>query len=230
MDESLFISSLNSAWPPHQFIIIEALRNLPENITSTPLTPLSSNVSSFSLIPTGQLGLLEAELPIQPLASGFNASSTGHAADINEIDFTSLNGSTTITVINGGPATPGESWTTTLAREMANRYVSSVFCSWYATGGSIPGLLPRLPDYELNLTYAVNDTGRMFEKVSVLDIDVAGSGGEYVGKFLFSNSLLLRHSCVCVRRILISFGNQCKLDLDGRMELHCGWQPTLALS
>jgi alpha,alpha-trehalase len=72
---------------------------------------------------------------------------------------------------------------------MANRYVSSVFCSWYATGGSIPGLLPRLPDSILNLTYSVNDTGRMFEKVSMLDIDVAGSGGEYVGKFFASSHL-----------------------------------------
>ena len=199
----------HSAWPPHQHIIIEALRNLPQKITSTPLTPLHSNVSSFSLVPPGQLGLVESDLPIQPISSNLNASSTGPAADINEIESVALNGSTTITVTNGGPAIPGEGWAATLAREMANRYISSVFCSWYATGGSIPGLLPRLPDSVLNLTFSVNNTGRMFEKVSMLDIDVAGSGGEYVGKLKL---LAVLRKCLFIASHLVRSSSWIRMD------------------
>lgn len=162
-----------NAWPPHQFILLEALRNLPANITTGSLPTLSANVSSFSLVPTGQLGLTEDALPLQPLESGANSSSTGPAADINVLE----NG---LTVFNGGESTPGEGWGKALEREVANRYMSSVFCSWYSTGGSIPGLLPRLPDETLNLTFSLDSTGRMFEKESLFDIDVAGSGGEYV--------------------------------------------------
>lgn len=162
-----------NAWPPHQFILLEALRNLPANITSGSLPTLSANVSSFSLVPTGQLGLTEDALPLQPLESGANSSSTGAAADINVLE-------DGLTVFNGGESTPGEGWGEALQREVANRYMSSVFCSWYSTGGSIPGLLNRLPDDTLNLTFSLNSTGRMFEKESLFDIDVAGSGGEYV--------------------------------------------------
>jgi alpha,alpha-trehalase len=77
----------------------------------------------------------------------------------------------------------------------------------HATGGSIPGLLPRLPDDQLNVTLSINNTGivslacfacyalfchpcvfvnspflslaQMFEKFSVQDVDAAGRGGEY---------------------------------------------------
>ncbi|KAF8319627.1 trehalase-domain-containing protein [Clavulina sp. PMI_390] len=163
-----------NAWPPHQFIIIEALQNLPANVTSVALPALSSEVSSFSLVPSGQLGLDESALPIQPLLSGANATGTGPGADINEID--SSNGTT---VVNGGDPVVGEAWNAVLARELANRYMSAVFCSWYSTGGSIDGLLPRLPDSVLNSTFSLNNTGNMFEKESMFDVDIAGSGGEY---------------------------------------------------
>ncbi|KAJ7599906.1 hypothetical protein C8J56DRAFT_879673 [Mycena floridula] len=49
----------------------------------------------------------------------------------------------------------------------------------HATGGSIPDLLPRLSDDELNVTQSVTNNGNMFEKFSALDIDSAGRGGEY---------------------------------------------------
>ena len=49
----------------------------------------------------------------------------------------------------------------------------------YSTGGSIPGLLSRLPREDLEVSNSVNDTGNMFEKISMFDIDVAGGGGEY---------------------------------------------------
>jgi alpha,alpha-trehalase len=70
----------------------------------------------------------------------------------------------------------------------------------YATGGELPGMLPRLPDEELKVTNSVKDTGhvsgcklsfslplysheypcKMFEKFSNLDVASAGGGGEYV--------------------------------------------------
>ena len=78
-----------------------------------------------------------------------------------------------------------------------------------ATGGSIPNLLPRLSDAELNVTQSINNTGnvsvvlmdficvfninklindiflQMFEKFSNLDVDSAGQGGEYTVQVRF---------------------------------------------
>jgi len=118
---------------------------------------------------------------------------TGPAADINRAEGGR-------TVINGGKAPNNsngtdeqEGWARTLARELANRYVASVLCSWRATGGSIPNLLPRLSDDQLAVTNSVNNTGNMFEKFSNLDIDSAGRGGEYVVQagFGWTNGVLL---------------------------------------
>ena len=115
-----------NAWAPHQYIALEALRALPANITTTPIPSPPSDQSSFGLIPSGQLGLNETQLPGQPVRSGgsyvINSTTTGPAADIN-----SGNG----TVINGGISSgSGENWSQTLQRELANRYFTSVLCSW----------------------------------------------------------------------------------------------------
>lgn len=65
-------------------------------------------------------------------------------------------------------------------RAQVNRHLSAAFCSWYSTGGSIPGILAQLPEDELNVTRSDStSTGQMFEKFSSLDIDAAGGGGEY---------------------------------------------------
>jgi len=128
--------------------------------------PVSNN--SFTLIPTNQLGLTEDQVPLQPLGGSHIAP---HGSDINTV-----NG----TVTNGGNKIEGEGWASQLQRELANRYMTSVYCSWYATGGSLPGLLPRLPDATLNLTKSIDQTGNLFEKFSALDIDSSGRGGEYV--------------------------------------------------
>ncbi|KAG6902407.1 hypothetical protein C0995_000333 [Termitomyces sp. Mi166 len=160
-----------NTWPPHQYIVLQALRALPSNVTSGALPTPSANQSTFSLIPEGQLGLDESQLPGQPLVgNGGNASTSGQAADLNR-----LNG----TVLNGGNTTDGEGWGKALERQLANRYIASAFCSWRATGGSIDGVVPRLSPQELNVTQSVNNTGNMFEKFSNLDIDSAGRGGEY---------------------------------------------------
>ncbi|KAF8073583.1 trehalase [Lyophyllum atratum] len=164
-----------NTWPPHQYIVLQALRALPSNITSGPLPTPSGKESSFNLIPENQLGIKEFQLPGQPLhvdAKGTvtNATTSGPGADVNRA---------TGTVVNGGAAVDGEGWGKALERQLANRYMASAFCSWRATGGSIEGVLPKLPAEQLNVTQSVNNTGNMFEKFSNLDIDSAGRGGEY---------------------------------------------------
>ena len=128
--------------------------------------PVSNN--SFTLIPTNQLGLTEDQLPLQTLGGNHTAP---RGSDINTV-----NG----TVTNGGNKTEGEGWASQLQRELANRYITSVYCSWYASGGSLPPILPRLSDAALNLTKSIGQNGNLFEKFSALDIDSSGRGGEYV--------------------------------------------------
>lgn len=110
-----------NTWPPHQYIILKALQALPSNVSEGELPQVTNDQSTFSLIPDGQLGLDEAELPGQPVTFNRNATATGGAADINR-----LNG----TVFNGGNATEGEGWAAALARGLANRYFTSTLCSW----------------------------------------------------------------------------------------------------
>ncbi|KAI9495598.1 Six-hairpin glycosidase-like protein [Zychaea mexicana] len=59
-----------------------------------------------------------------------------------------------------------------LARTLAERNAASAFCSWYKTGGSLPGLLDRV-------SANTDDNGHMFEKFDVRNMGLAGSGGEY---------------------------------------------------
>ncbi|KAJ7258778.1 Six-hairpin glycosidase-like protein [Mycena haematopus] len=174
-----------NAWPPHQYIALEALRALPANLTSGAIPTPAAGAGSFSLVPAGQLGVLESELPVQNLDAKTNASTSGAAADIN-----TLSGGAG--VVNGGNATKG-GWADALGVQLANRYVASVLCSWHATGGEIPGVLPRLSDAELNVTQSAGNTGNMFEKFSISDIDSSGSGGEYTVQagFGWTNGVLL---------------------------------------
>jgi alpha,alpha-trehalase len=134
-----------NSWPPHQYIALEALRNLPSNLTTNTVP----NGSSFSLVPSGQLGVTEDQLPSQPIRGSSNTTTRD--------DISKLNG----TVVNGGTAVNGEGWGQTLQRELANRYTAAAFCSWWATGGSIPNVLPRRSDQELNLTGSLNNTGNV---------------------------------------------------------------------
>jgi alpha,alpha-trehalase len=109
-----------NAWPPHQYIILEALANIPSNVSSQTIQAAANNgsVDSFSLVPAGQLGVDEGGLPGQRIISGGNATAGG--------DLSKQNG----TVINGGNATAGETWSGALQRELANRYMASALCSW----------------------------------------------------------------------------------------------------
>ncbi|KAI5995126.1 trehalase-domain-containing protein [Pisolithus albus] len=160
-----------NTWPPHQYIILEALNTLPSNLTTNSLPTPGAGQSAYDLIPSGQLNLTESQLLGQPLRgaqASQNVTATGPGSDIN-----TLNG----TVVNGGNSSSGEGWATTLGREVANRYFTSVLCSWHATGGSIPGLLPRLPNNELNLTNSVNNTGNMYEKLYTVQAGFGWTNG-----------------------------------------------------
>ena len=110
-----------NAWPPHQYIALQALRALPSNVSSGAIPQPPSGESAFALVPSGQLGLQESALPGQEVCCEKNASSTGSGADIN-----ALSG----TFVNGGNATSGESWRDALVRGLANRYMTSALCSW----------------------------------------------------------------------------------------------------
>ncbi|KAG8911353.1 hypothetical protein FRC01_005758 [Tulasnella sp. 417] len=156
-----------NTWPPHQYIVMKALDNVPKNVSTKAYPSLSSDTTSWSLVPSNQLGLDQSQMPVQNLAAGGNAQ-----GDSNWSNGTWSNGGA---VPNGG-----EKWNKALLRGMANRYFTSVFCSWYSTGGSIPGMLNQLSPEELNATHSdPSSTGHMYEKFNLLDIDAAGSGGEY---------------------------------------------------
>ncbi|KAF7291314.1 Trehalase [Mycena indigotica] len=172
-----------NAWPPHQYIALQALKELPSNVTNGALPTPASGQNTFSLIPDGQLGLPESALPAQAFTTTRNATTSGAAADINKLDGT---------VVNGGKKGSG-GWAEALGTQLANRYVASALCSWQATGGSVPNLIPRLSDAELNITESVTNVGNMFEKFSIMEITSAGRGGEYTVQagFGWTNGVLL---------------------------------------
>ncbi|KAF9167017.1 hypothetical protein DFQ26_006152 [Actinomortierella ambigua] len=59
----------------------------------------------------------------------------------------------------------------TMTQDIASHYMASAACGWYTTGGSVNGLLSRLPN--------VTDTGHMFEKFDATVLGAGGHGGEY---------------------------------------------------
>ncbi|KAK3335362.1 glycoside hydrolase family 37 protein [Cercophora scortea] len=73
-----------------------------------------------------------------------------------------------------------------LSLRLAQRYLDSTFCTWYATGGST-SQTPKLQGL------GPNATGTMFEKYADNATNVAGSGGEYtvVEGFGWTNGVLL---------------------------------------
>ncbi|ORY99570.1 glycoside hydrolase [Absidia repens] len=65
----------------------------------------------------------------------------------------------------------GKSRYAPLAKVLAQRTAASAYCSWFLTGGSIPGNLEKLSN--------TTDNGHMFEKFDVRSLTASGSGGEY---------------------------------------------------
>ena len=128
-----------NAWPPHQYIILQALRTLPPTVTETLRFPKPSNSqSSFAFIPPRQLGLTEIELPGQPMGYDTEnnvviiAPRSGTYADLNQFVNGSMDSASVygINVNNGGHPEAVENWSTIMQRELANRYFTSVMCSW----------------------------------------------------------------------------------------------------
>ncbi|CAK5272228.1 unnamed protein product [Mycena citricolor] len=109
-----------NAWPPHQYIVLQALAALPSNVSQGSIPTPAAGQNTFSLIPAGQLGLSESALPLQNYNATVNVTSSGPVADLN-----ALNG----TVFNGGNATGG-GWAEALRVQLANRYFASALCSW----------------------------------------------------------------------------------------------------
>ncbi|KAJ2024694.1 hypothetical protein IWW57_003634 [Coemansia sp. S610] len=72
-----------------------------------------------------------------------------------------------------------------LATQLAQTFANSVFCAWFKTGGSIPGILEKLPN--------TNDTGHMFEKFDSTQVGKEGGGGEYTVQagFGWTNGILI---------------------------------------
>lgn len=64
----------------------------------------------------------------------------------------------------------GEAKYTPLVKTLAERNAASAFCSWYFTGGSVPGHLQKLS--------GIKDDGHMFEKFDIRSLTASGSGGE----------------------------------------------------
>ncbi|KAJ7683028.1 Six-hairpin glycosidase-like protein [Mycena rosella] len=188
-----------NTWPPHQYIALQALRALPPNVTAAVIPAAVIGHGSFSLVPAGQLGVSEAALPLRNLDAA-----SGPAADVSRGNGTVVNGGNTTS--GGWAAVLGVSSRTVMlqARCVAGEYDRQLRCGPFlvtegdlmfrhATGGSIPGLLPRLSDKELNVTQSTSNTGNMFEKFSILDINSAGRGGEYTVQagFGWTNGVLL---------------------------------------
>lgn len=172
-----------NAWPPHTYIALEALRNLPDSLAAGPQLPAENG--TFSLIPmvngTNQLGQSLDTLPIEGIenepGSALNKTLAG-ATDPNN-STQELN-----PLLNVGNSTTGESWRDELVRELANRYVASALCSWRATGGKLDTTDPNfqpVPDSVLtaNGLNASQAIGVMVEKFNATDVNAAGSGGEY---------------------------------------------------
>ncbi|KAH8085188.1 Six-hairpin glycosidase-like protein [Filobasidium floriforme] len=159
-----------NVWPPHTYTSIKALETVGRLYPNG--TVLDTVLSTdFSAIPTGQLGMNETDLPVQP-ADAIGPNSELFAKNVAEIQ-------------------AGKPWWQAIAIEYANRYMQSTFCSWYATGGEIPGLLQSLPGDARSGN--AEDNGHMFEKFNGTDVDAAGGGGEYevVIGFGWTNGVVL---------------------------------------
>lgn len=96
-----------------------------------------------------------------------------------------------------------------LALRLAQRYLDSTFCTWYATGGSTSAT-PQLSGL------SDEDVGVMFEKYNDNSTNVAGGGGEYevVEGFGWTNGVLIW--------AVDTFGNELKRPDCGDIEAASG--------
>ena len=157
-----------NTWPPHAYTSIKAMETLGRLLPNA--SSLGNLTTGFANVTNGQFNLTETDLQPQPQSTiGNSTRALAQAANLP--------------------------WPKALAIEYANRYTQAAFCSWYSTGGNIPGTLLQLPLAELNAsgTYTGEQAGVMFEKFNVTDLDAAGGGGEYqtVTGFGWTNGVAL---------------------------------------
>jgi len=123
VNASVDIRDWPNTWPPHQYVILNALKALPKNLTSQSLPQPSGNQTTFDLIPSGQLG------PISSASSLFSQTIEGGGTVSVGVDVNK--GDQGLSVVNGGNSTgQGEGWADLLGRELSNRYVASALCNW----------------------------------------------------------------------------------------------------
>lgn len=102
-------------------------------MTKSSFGSFGNKVSNFSFIPPGHFGLKnEEDLPPQNRVDG-SANFTSAILPFG-----------TVGNIGNLNVTKSKTWKQGLAIAIANRYTAAAFCSWYATAGSIPGLLGRV--------------------------------------------------------------------------------------
>lgn len=98
-----------NAWPPHAYSSIKAFEAVGRLYPNG--TVLNETVTTdFSLVPAGQFGLNETQVPKQ------NASLVSNNTRTFRADLTAMQ--------------TGKPWWQALAIEYANRYMQSAFCSW----------------------------------------------------------------------------------------------------
>lgn len=116
------------------------------------------------------------ELPASN-STGTNTTTPSNSTSSSGFPVMNVNSNSTVTSYNN---------TEDLALAVAQRYLDSTFCTWYATGGSTS----ETPQLE---GFTDEDVGIMFEKYDSESTNVAGGGGEYevVEGFGWSNGVLI---------------------------------------
>ncbi|EGG03595.1 family 37 glycoside hydrolase [Melampsora larici-populina 98AG31] len=172
-----------NVWPPHVYIVLQAYKNLPESISKGNFTSFIEKASNFNYLPSNHFGLNEDELPNQPKSDG-----TGIV--FNNLTFGELGNVGNLKNVNE------KSWSEGMVETIAHRLIASSFCSWYATGGSVPGVVPELSAESLDRAGSIGKSGHMFEKFNVTNVNAAGGGGEYSVQdgFGWTNGIILTFS------------------------------------
>lgn len=206
-----------SVWPPLMYILISGLLNNNErHADNTTVTGTPSN-TTWSGTPYNNTGIPynTTGIPNNTTGMGTAYNTTGMGIPYNntgvEIPYNNTgipnnttgtgppNNTTGVGTPNNttGTGTPQYNTTGELALALAQRYLDSTFCTWYATGGSTS----ETPQLE---GFTDQDVGIMFEKYDSNSTNVAGGGGEYevVEGFGWTNGVLIW--------IVERFGNELK--------------------
>lgn len=194
-----------NVWPPTMYITVKALENIPRNVSQTiSFVDYSTSAIDFGYLPSNHFGLNQSQLPGQPiLGQDTNITSV---SSFNELG--NLGNSSTLGWGDGLGEYHRNFYTSTArltfvyspaATALVQRYMSSAYCSWYSTGGSIPGLLEQLSQEDLNATNSVGNTGNMFEVIIVDALSLISEISDELPSI--PEILRLRHRVSCLYSI-----------------------------